>query len=134
MMYSELTRRYFETAAGCGTLTGPGVYRGAAGSRAQGTWVQFDLQLRAGCIEQARFLALGCPHTIAAASWIVEHAPGPIVRAALRESVENLSARFAVPVDKRGRLLIIEDAWIAALRDAVQRSQATIESAAPGPK
>jgi NifU-like protein involved in Fe-S cluster formation len=121
MTYSALTRRYFETAAGSGTLSGADVYRGAAGSRPQGTWVQFDLQLTAGSIRQARFLAFGCPHTIAAASWIVEHAVGPIANAALRESVESLSARFAVPIEKRGRLLIIEDAWIAALRDALQR-------------
>jgi NifU-like protein involved in Fe-S cluster formation len=118
MNYSDLTLRYFETAAGAGILTGSDVYRGAAGSRASGTWVQFDLEVRAGDILAARFLAFGCPHTIAAASWIVEQAAGPIARAALRESVESLSARFDVPVDKRGRLLIIEDAWTAGLRQA----------------
>ncbi len=118
MNYSELTLRYFKSAPGCGVLEGPDVYRGVAGSRAAGTWVQFDLRLAGGIIRAARFQAFACPHTIAAAAWIVEHAAGPVAHAALRESVESLGARFEVPVDKRGRLLVLEDAWIAALRAA----------------
>jgi len=35
--------------------------------------------------------------------------------------VQDLSERFAVPVEKRGRLLIIEDAWVAAVNAALQR-------------
>jgi NifU-like protein involved in Fe-S cluster formation len=119
--YSELTLRYFETAAGAGVLDGPGTFRGAAGSRSQGTWVQFDVQVGSGAIQAARFLAFGCPHTIAVAAWVVEQAGGRPVHTVLPESVENLSQRFAVPVEKRGRLLIIEDAWIAALTSALQR-------------
>jgi hypothetical protein len=120
--YSELTLRYFETAARAGTLLGPDVYRGAAGSRTQGTWVQFDLQVSGGIIQAARFLAFGCPHTIAVSAWVAEHAGGPVGRAALPEPVADLSQRFTVPPEKRGRLLIIEDAWVAALKGALQRS------------
>jgi hypothetical protein len=36
------------------------------------------------------------------------------VARALPESVQDLRQRFAVPVEKMGRLLIIEDAWLAA--------------------
>jgi NifU-like protein involved in Fe-S cluster formation len=118
--YNEATRRYFETAERAGVLAGAGVYRGAAGSRSLGTWVQFDVQIRGGAIEQARFLAFACPHTIAAADFVAEQAAGPILRTALPVSVQELSDRFAVPVEKRGRLLIIEDAWIAALSAALQ--------------
>ncbi len=121
MKYSELTLYYFETAPGAGVLAGPGVYRGAAGSRAQGTWVQFDLQVSEGLIRAVRFLAFGCPHTIAVSAWVAEHAGGPVSRAELPETVPVLSARFAVPVEKRGRLLIIEDAWLAAVNAALQR-------------
>jgi hypothetical protein len=119
--YSELTLRYFETAPDAGVLIGPNVYRGAAGSRAQGTWVQFDLQVSGGIIQAARFLAFGCPHTIAVSAWVAGHAGGPVSRAALPEGVQDLSERFAVPVEKRGRLLIIEDAWVAAVTGALQR-------------
>ena len=78
--------------------------------------MQFDLQLSAGVIQAARFLAFGCPHTIAVSAWIAEQAAGLPLRPALPESVQQLSERFAVPVEKRGRLLIIEDAWLAAVR------------------
>ena len=120
MTYNEATLHYFRTAPGAGVLCGPEVFRGAAGSRRLGTWVQFDVQADAGAIIAARFLAFGCPHTVAAAAWIVEQAAGRPVRVELPESVQALSDRFAVPVDKRGRLLIIEDAWAAALQVALQ--------------
>ena len=114
MKYNELTLRYFESAPGAGVLSGADAFHGAAGSRGRGTWVRFDLQVNSGTIQAARFQAFGCPHTIAVAAWVVEQAIGRGVRTALPETVEDLSKRFAVPVEKRGRLLIIEDAWEAA--------------------
>jgi NifU-like protein involved in Fe-S cluster formation len=121
MKYSEVTLHYFRTAETVGVLTGPGTFRGAAGSRERGTWVQFDVLIGEGIIRDARFLAFGCPHTIAVSAWVAERAVGCAARAALPETVQALSERFAVPVEKRGRLLIIEDAWLAALKGALQR-------------
>jgi NifU-like protein involved in Fe-S cluster formation len=127
--YSELTRRYFEEAPAAGTLDGPGTFRGSAGRHADGTWVQFDLQLaeRAAdpaeaprLIAAARFAAFGCPHVIAAAAWLAERAPGSRVTASLPENVQALRARFEAPVDKLGRLLVVEDAWLAAMRAAAR--------------
>jgi hypothetical protein len=131
--YSKLTLQYFRTAlgaqsavraertAGPGMLTGPNTFRGAAGSKTHGTWVQFDLQTAAQIIKEARFLAFACPHTIAVSAWVAERAVGHVLRPALPEPVEDLSERFAVPVEKKGRLLIIEDAWVAAVTVALQR-------------
>jgi NifU-like protein involved in Fe-S cluster formation len=119
MKYSELTRRYFETAANAGELAGPGVFRGAAGDHAQGTWVQFDLRIDAGAVSAAKFLAFACPHTIAVAAWLTEQAVGQQLKPKLPESVQALRERFAVPVEKMGRLLIIEDAWLAAVLPAI---------------
>jgi NifU-like protein involved in Fe-S cluster formation len=116
MKYSEVTLHYFRTAETAGELGGPGIFRGAAGARERGTWVQFDVRIGEGFIRDARFLAFGCPHTIAVSAWVAEQAVGLGARAVLPESVQALSERFAVPVEKRGRLLIIEDAWLAALR------------------
>ncbi len=122
MIYNELTQRYFQSAAEtAGVLDGPDVHRGAAGGRAQGTWVQFDVRANSGVIRAARFLAFGCPHTIAVSAWVAEHGVGGLPQAALPESVQQLSERFEVPVEKRGRLLIIEDAWVAAVAGAAQR-------------
>jgi NifU-like protein involved in Fe-S cluster formation len=124
--YSKLTQDYFDAAeALAGTLADPGACRGAAGSRAHGTWVQFDVQFtrqgaqqqeRAPTIQSVRFLAYACPHIIAAAAWITEQSVGVNARAALPESVSDLRERFSIPVEKLGRLLIVEDAWIAAIK------------------
>jgi cysteine desulfurase len=114
MIYSELTRRYFESAAAAGELTGPAVFRGAAGDRERGTWVQFDLQIGQGKVQAARFLAFACPHSIAICAWLAETALGKPLQRNLAESAQELRHRFEVPVEKMGRLLIIEDAWSAA--------------------
>jgi NifU-like protein involved in Fe-S cluster formation len=122
--YSEATLHYFRTAPAAGVLAGPGIGRGAAGARERGTWVQFDVRVEDGVIRDARFLAFGCPHTIAVSAWVVEQGVGHGVRPApaLPESVQALSERFAVPVEKRGRLLIVEDAWLEALKGAVGKN------------
>jgi hypothetical protein len=120
MNYNELTRRYFAAAANVGKLTGAGVFRGAAGSLEGGTWVQFDLQISAGAVSAARFLAFACPHTIAVSAWLAEQAVGHRVKPLLPEGVQGLRDRFAVPVEKTGRLLIIEDAWLAAAVPALE--------------
>jgi NifU-like protein involved in Fe-S cluster formation len=117
--YSELTRRYFESSANVGELSGPGVFRGTAGKREEGTWVQFDLQCESGTLQAARFLAFACPHTIAVSAWLADQSVGKAVTRALPESVQNLRDRFDVPVEKMGRLLIIEDAWLAAVVAAI---------------
>jgi hypothetical protein len=122
MRYSELTLRYFESAPNAGVLEGAGCFRGAAGGRTQGTWVQFDVRPAGGygstAIQEARFLAFGCPHVIAVSAWVAERAAGVPLRERLPESVPALRERFGVPVEKLGRLLVIEDAWIAAMRSA----------------
>ena len=119
MNYNDLTRSYFETTPHAGELTGPDVFRGAAGNHAQGTWVQFDLRIKAGAVSAAKFLAFACPHTIAVAAWLAEQAVGRQLKPVLPESVQALRDRFAVPVEKMGRLLIIEDAWLAAVLPAI---------------
>ena len=118
MNYNETTLRYFRTAPGAGVLAGADVGRGSAGSREQGAWVQFDLQLAAGQVVAARFLAFGCPHLIAAAARVAEQAPGRPCAAQLPEGPAVLQALLGVPVEKLGRLLLVEDAWRAAVRAA----------------
>jgi hypothetical protein len=120
--YNEATRRYFDSPPAAGRLEGGDVVRGAAGSRPQGAWVQFDLRIANAAVTEARFLAFGCPHTIAAAAWVAEHAAGRKAGAGLPAAVAELSGFFAVPIEKRGRLLVVEDAWIAAMASATARA------------
>ncbi len=114
-----MTWRRFTSAAAAGELEGADVRRGAAGSRALGTWVQFDVRVIGSApsahIAAVRFRAFGCPHVIAIADWVAAAAVGRPAIPELAESVQALQERFAVPVEKLGRLLILEDAWIAAM-------------------
>jgi hypothetical protein len=119
MNYSNLTWQHFDNPTCAGVLTGAAVRRGAAGSRAQGIWVQFDVQIRLrhqeSIVEAVRFLAYACPHVIAVADWVAQKAVRGPSEPVLPESVRGLRERFEVPIEKLGRLLIVEDAWIAAL-------------------
>jgi NifU-like protein involved in Fe-S cluster formation len=126
--YSNLTRRHFDNPANAGVLTGAAVRRGAAGSRTEGTWVQFDVRIglrdQESTVEAVRFLAYACPHVIAVADWVAEQAVGEPARPVLPESVHALRERFGVPIEKLGRLLIVEDAWIAALSSPYEEASA----------
>ncbi len=117
MKYNELTLRNFTSASRAGVIAGG--HRGSAGDRAQGTWVQFDFKVAAGAIVEARFLAFGCPHTLAVAQWLAENSANLPLRAEMPHSVAALRHLFGVPVDKLGRLLVIEDAWRAAVAAAI---------------
>jgi len=89
---------------------------GEAGSAGQDTWIRFHLLVDANVVREARFQAYGCPHTLAVAQWLAGELPG--------RKQENLSpgeptdwARtLRVPVERLGRLLVIEDALQACLR------------------
>jgi len=127
--YNELTRRYFEHPARLGTLAGADWYRGTAGSRSAGAWVQFDIRLAltdaGACVREVRFLAFGCPHLIAAAALVAEEGEGGAAEPRLPQSVHSLRERLEAPVEKLGRLFVVEDAWIAALRAAAGGSPAS---------
>jgi NifU-like N terminal domain len=121
MNYSKLTLEHFNRAGTAGVLTGDGVARASAGSVAQGTWVQFDLRAKrrsfaSALILEARFLAFGCPHTIAVADWLASHAAGRTAEPSLPEPVVALQQLFGVPMEKLGRLFVVEDAWVGAVQ------------------
>jgi NifU-like protein involved in Fe-S cluster formation len=84
--------------------------------------VQFDVRLAPPGAEprvrEARFLAFGCPHVIAAAALVAEQAEGGTPEPRLPQSVHTLRERLEAPVEKLGRLFVVEDAWLAALRAA----------------
>jgi NifU-like N terminal domain len=126
--YNELTRRHFEHPARVGMLVGPDCYRGAAGSRTAGTWVQFDVRVdRTGAaprLLEVRFLAFGCPHVIAAAALVAEEGEGGAPEPRLPQSIHSLRERLDAPVEKLGCLFVVEDAWIAALRGAASQAPA----------
>jgi cysteine desulfurase len=89
---------------------------GEAGGAGRETWVQFGLSVRDGFVKDARFKAYGCPHTLAVASWLNGQLPGR-GRGELPPGTPSQWAEdLGVPVEKLGRLLVVEDALRACLR------------------
>jgi cysteine desulfurase len=108
---SPLTRELFSRLEGAGVLhDGAGtVLRGEAGQESE-AWVRFYLRVRDDTVIEARFQALGCPHTVATASWLVKQLVGRRRAQAQPGLPAEWARNLAVPVEKLGRLLIIEDA------------------------
>src|SRR6266850_3095239 len=121
--YSPLVERYFTRPVGAGGWpAGAGqTVAGEAGSEEQGTRVRFELLSVDGVVTEARFQAFGCPHTIAAASWLAEHLKGRPLDRAMPVPILELGGILEVPTEKRGRLLVVEDALHAALAQAQKR-------------
>ncbi len=90
---------------------------GEAGGPGQDTWVRFDLAVENGIVKAARVKSYGCPHTVAVASWLASQLPGRHRGDLVPGSPNGWAAAQAVPVEKLGRLLVVED----ALQQCVQR-------------
>jgi NifU-like protein involved in Fe-S cluster formation len=99
---------------------GSGVFSGGAGSHGEGTEVHFWLKCNEGRIAAISFQAYGCPHTIAAAAWIAQRARGLGLSDAQDRNWLEVERALAVPPEKRGRLLIVEDALRSAVKQAAE--------------
>ena len=115
---SPLTRRYFRAPARvpqfpAGALPSD-VRQGRAGRVPDGTQVLFELKIADGIVKSARFSAYGCPHTVAVVSWVCEVLEGSRPDAGLLGTPADWARKFDVPAEKLGRLLIVEDALLAA--------------------
>jgi cysteine desulfurase len=118
---SPLGQRYFLAAPRVprfGQATPPaGIRHGRAGRRSAGTEVLFELEMAGEFVKSARFSAYGCPHTLAVVAWLCEVLEGARLDAGVPESPAGWARTFEVPAEKLGRLLIVEDALRAALRN-----------------
>jgi cysteine desulfurase len=115
---SPLVQELFSRLEGAGTLSGPEgtVLCGEAGQETGEAWVRLQLRVTDDTVIEARFQALGCPHTLATASWLTGQLTGR-KRSEAQPGPPAVWARtLGVPVEKLGRLLIIEDALHAALQ------------------
>jgi hypothetical protein len=91
--------------------------RGEAGSVRQGARICFAADVRGNCLQNVGFRALACPHIIAGCNRIAERLEGAEVNTLLAVAVEDLQAEFDIPVEKAGKLLIIQDALQACFAD-----------------
>jgi NifU-like protein involved in Fe-S cluster formation len=122
---SAQVRRYFDALPGAGRFEPgtAGIRSGWAGDAAQGALVTFHLEVSdAGFVTRARFEAYGCPHTLAAAAWVSERLAGRRLAEVLPGSPTQWLGELDIPVEKLGRLLVVED----ALRHAAAATPADV--------
>jgi hypothetical protein len=109
---SPEVRALFDTTPGAGAFPPEAgvVVVGEAGSEAAEAQVRFSLVVAGDTVKDARFQAWGCPHTLAAAAWITAQLPGRRRDALVPGTPETWRAVLGVPIEKLGRLLVVEDA------------------------
>jgi cysteine desulfurase len=99
-----------EPSAGAGTGGRASQAIGEGGGPGQEVWVRFRLDVQDGAVKSALFKAYGCPHTLAVVAWVTERLRGR-GRADLPPGTPaEWAEALAVPVEKLGRLLVVEDA------------------------
>jgi len=114
---SPCARRLFETLPGLGALDdGPGVVRGEAGGPSAETWIRFHLRVTDGIVRDARFQAFGCPHTLAVMAWLTMQLIGRTLAQLVVGEPGAWARELCVPVEKLGRLLVVEDALRACVK------------------
>lgn len=124
--YNDEVRSRFVLPLHAGAIEpGEGVLSAAAGRLEQGT--RFVLFAR---IENARIVELkhrvyGCPHSIAAASLACEQLLGADFERLKTWSWREVEQQLEVPPEKRGRLLVLEDA-VRALAKAWATAERSI--------
>ncbi len=85
----------------------------------QGMRIRLSANVSKSTITELRFLAWGCPHVIAAAEMFCRQYEGrPVAGLELFET-DQIMQDLAVPVEKTGRILVLEDT-VRSLRAAIQ--------------
>lgn len=126
MDYSSEVRRRFGSALSAKLAeSSPGLMCGEAQDRALNVWVRFQVQALDGTIRAVRFQVYGCPHTVAAASWAAEWLEGAAVERIGHWDAHDAAAALDVPVEKLGKLLLLEDALRACAQALRARPEAT---------
>jgi NifU-like protein involved in Fe-S cluster formation len=116
--YSALVIDHFERPRNVGAFNpADDVVTGRAGRRDQGAEFVMSARIADDKIAAARFEAYGCPHCVAAGSWLSESLVGADRDRVSRWSWRDLAEALEVPTAKRGRLLILEDAMRALAED-----------------
>lgn len=110
--YSELVRRYFANPVHAGPM--PDEYNdaviGEAAESETGARVVLSAVVDEGTVRILRYQVFGCPHLIAAAEAFCHEHEGKALGALTEPDVSGLMDKLAIPVEKTGRVFILEDA------------------------
>jgi cysteine desulfurase len=89
------------------------ILTGEAGGPGQDTWVRFHLTIAGDIVKSARFKAYGCPHTVNVAQWLTDRLVGRRRDEGAPGNPAGWAETLGVPVERLGRLLVVEDALLA---------------------
>ena len=116
--YSPDVLRRLHALPGAGVVDEGGqIVQGRAGDREQGAEVELSLRIEHGRVADARFRAFGCPHVLAAASWLTEAVRDRDRTQLAAWDWHEAATALDVPPAKFGRLLTVQDALRAAVRN-----------------
>ena len=125
--YAPEVQRRLRTLAGAGRLPATAhKVTGRAGDREQGCAVELEFAIDDNRISQGAFLAFGCPHLLAAASWLVERAPGWTRTDLEAWDWQEAARALEIPPAKFGRLLTLQDAVRATARNWASEAGSTV--------
>lgn len=120
--YSTEVRALFDDPAHAGVIDGG--YSASVDD--QGVRIELSAGIEDGALVALRFRAWGCPHVIAAAEAFCRDFEGREAATLLEFSSSGLMQSLTVPVEKSGRILVLEDA-VRSLGNVVRESLGTRE-------
>ncbi len=101
---------------------------GTAGSERDGATVRFFALLQQDSLSEVGFRACACPHIIAACSLVAERLqgrpPADLCQAELTGGLQELE----IPVEKMGKILILQDALRACWEDLQARPSGRVSA------
>jgi len=104
--YSRLVREYFSSPAHAGELdSGVTVSMEEQDVRLKLFGIEQD-----GEIQRLRFQVWGCPHVIAACEYVCRSYEGEPLKSLASLRAADIMQILPVPVEKTGRILVLEDA------------------------
>jgi nitrogen fixation NifU-like protein len=110
--YNDACRGYFFAPAHAGPLSRdyPLALTASARESAQGAVIELAAGIIDDIIVEMRFRARGCPHLLAAAEAICRDREQAAVAGLSVFDASELIQKLAIPVEKTGRILLLEDA------------------------
>jgi nitrogen fixation NifU-like protein len=120
--YNRAVREYFADPKHCGDVRG-----GAVGYfEDQGIRLRLSAEVSSGKITRLAFRAWACPHVIAAAETVCRQFEGRPVAELEQFETGQIMGDLAVPVEKTGRILVLEDT-VRSLGQAIQDRLSTTQ-------
>jgi NifU-like protein involved in Fe-S cluster formation len=92
-----------------GRLAGPGVHSAEAGSPAAAARLRLQLRWEQGRVAECRFLARGCPVTLAVGEWLCERLAGASGAEMAAIGAPEIRQALEIPEDKAHCALMGED-------------------------